>query len=61
MCSFDFQQIFGEMMVVVQAWERSAADHLGFAFIFGLSAFLSLCVVLEPVKNMQYKHIHIEL
>lgn len=61
MRSFNFQQIFGQIMVAVQAWKRSAADHIGFAFIFGLSAFLSLRVVLEPVKSMQYKCVHLEL
>lgn len=61
MCSFNFQQIFGEIVVFFQAWKRYAADHTGFAFIWGLSAFLSLHVVLEPVKSMQYKCVDIEL
>lgn len=61
MRSFNFQQIFGEVMMIVQVWKRSPADLPGFAFILGLLAFLSLHVGLEPVKSMPYKCVHVEL
>lgn len=37
------------------------ADHIGIACILGLSAFLSLHAVLEPVKSMWDKCLHMEL
>lgn len=60
-CCYLVPSIFGEITVVVQSWKRWAADHIGIACNLGLSAFLSLHVVLEPVKSIQYKCLHMEL